>query len=476
MFKKIRIILGIILVLFSAVEASEPFPLKVKGLKGSPAAFDVDGTVYMEPSFLEKGGKWKILWENDHLYIIPEGLTGGEKVEIPFRIANGTPCVDFSYFGEPAGFSYSYKKEKQKISVKRINPEKKNRGKKKNSDSSMPLILWDPGHLYTAERAGFKKTSGLRILSPDWGCYDSLNTSVPLKNFPYLQTAKDSEMAVMPLIHNDFAPRATSSFLQDERKQDEWISRMASAARAYGLYGYNIDFENMNPRDKDRFTALVKKLSEALHKDGKVLTVDITVYNESSPYWSLCYDRKALARFCDYEIVMGYDETPRISKYAGSVSSWNWLDQNLNQLLTMIPAEKLILGLPFYTRIYAGNGGYVKSRVLEMKDQDSLIRRYHLKPVWRQGQKQFVAEWKQNGYPQKVWLEETRSLVAKVSLVGKYGLGGLAFWRYGFEMPSIYDSIERALENPKTIEEAADSKNAQALPGGGLPGPNAGEK
>jgi len=65
MFKKIALVLGIFLLLFSAVEAAEPVSLKVKGIKGRPAAFDVDGTVYMEPSFLEKGGIVKILWENE---------------------------------------------------------------------------------------------------------------------------------------------------------------------------------------------------------------------------------------------------------------------------------------------------------------------------------------------------------------------------------------------------------------------------
>lgn len=182
-------------------------------------------------------------------------------MEIPFSTVNGTSCIDFSYFCEPTGFSYSYKKDKQKISIKKTDFErkKKNRAGKRNSDSTRPLILWDPVHLYTSESAGFKKTSGFRILSPEWGCYDRFDTIIPLKNFSYLKTAKDNEIAVMPLVHNNFNPPATSSFLHDERKQEEVISRMASVARVYGLYGYNIDFENMNPDDKDRFTAFVKK-------------------------------------------------------------------------------------------------------------------------------------------------------------------------------------------------------------------------
>ena len=98
-----------------------------------------------------------------------------------------------------------------------------------------------------------------------------------------------------------------------------------------------------------------------------------------------------------------------------------------------------------------------------MKDQDSLIARYHLKPVWYPEAKQFVAEWKQNGRPQKVWLEDGRSLAAKAGLVGRYGLGGLAFWRYGFETPSIYDDVEAVLNNPEVMKEATDSTNIKDM-------------
>ena len=42
---------------------------------------------------------------------------------------------------------------------------------------------------------------------------------------------------------------------------------------------------------------------------GKEISVDITV-NSNSPNWSLCYDRKGMAAYVDYEVIMGYDQTP----------------------------------------------------------------------------------------------------------------------------------------------------------------------
>ncbi len=79
--------------------------------------------------------------------------------------------------------------------------------------------------------------------------------------------------------------------------------------------------ENMYKEDKNLFTNFIKELSSKIHAKNKKLSIDITVIEQLSDFWSMCYDRKALSKFTDYQIIMGYDETPAGSKYAGSVSS-----------------------------------------------------------------------------------------------------------------------------------------------------------
>lgn len=161
--------------------------------------------------------------------------------------------------------------------------------------------------------------------------------------------------------------------------------------------------------------------------------MDITVYHPGSLNWSLCYDRKSLSQWADYQIVMGYDETPQFSSYAGSVSSYPWLDTSIKRLLEEIPPEKLILGLPWYTRVWKGNPGYVTSAVLTWKYEDGYVKKHHLHPLWQKKERQYKASWVENGVPHTLWLEEERSLKEKMSLVDTYALAGVAFWRYGFE-------------------------------------------
>lgn len=352
--------------------AEGPAAVKMKGSDFKNFnAYEVDGTFYTAPLVLTKGGKWKLSWEKDRLYVYttPPAMKKEEKVEIPYREIEGNKYVDFSFFSGQAGLEYTYKPKKRELTVKK--KKEKKEGKEKALPAERPLVLWDINYSFRNENSDF-----------------------------------------------------------------------AALSEVYGLYGYNMDFENMDPKDKDLFTDFMKNLSVPLHEGKKKLTADITVYNAGSPTWSLCYDRTKLADFCDYEIIMGYDETPRTSPYAGSVSSYGWLDKNIQKLITMVPPEKLVLGLPLYTRIYEGNPGYMKSKVLAMKDQEALINRHGLKPVWQPDARQYTLTWRQGGILHRTYLEEEHSLRAKAALEKEYQLAGLAFWRYGFEKKWIFEELE----------------------------------
>lgn len=442
MLRKLTAAVLLALVFPGAVMADGPVPVKMKGSDFKNFnAYEVDGTLYTAPVVLTKGGKWKLSWEKDKLYVelTPAAMKKEEKVEIPYKELEGNRYVDFSFFSREAGLSYTYKPEKKELTIKKVKDKKVKETKKEAPER--PLVLWDINYSFRSENSDFSSLSGTPILSPTMGSYKDVEENRYSWNFDYLKRARQVDMKVMPLIHNDFDVKTTSLFMHNREKQEEFISRMAALSEVYGLYGYNVDFENMDPKDRDLFTEFMKNLALPLHESGKKLTVDITVYNAGSPTWSLCYDREKLSEFCDYEIIMGYDETPRTSPYAGSVSSYGWLDKNIQKLITMVPPEKLVLGLPLYTRIYEGNPGYMKSKVLAMKDQEALINRHGLKPVWQPDARQYTLTWRQGGILHRTYLEEEHSLRAKAALEKEYHLAGLAFWRYGFEKKGIFEEI-----------------------------------
>lgn len=113
----------------------------------------------------------------------------------------------------------------------------------------------------------------------------------------------------------------------------------------------------------------------------------------------------------------------------------------------------MILGLPLYTRVWVNESGRWKSRVLTLKYTDQFISRHKLRPVWNDEEKQYTSSWKEKGTAYKTWLEDAKSLEDKMSLVGKYGLGGTAFWRYGFEAENTFSELLNVKENQeKTVK------------------------
>lgn len=424
----------------SFAQAESIIRISGEGIKNFEA-YESEGTFYAAPVILTKGGKWKLSWENEKLYVYPD-KKGNEKVEIPTKEINGGKYIDFSFFSKPAGLNYTYDEKKRKIKLKKIKEKQDNRKRSEESPSKMPVILWDINYSFNPDQKDFRQIQGVPILSPVMGSYDDYISGKYRLDFNYLKRVRNAEINVMPLVSNDFEPEKTALFMRDSLKQTEIINRLTALSVVYDLYGFNLDFENMNPEDSALFTDFVKKFYQVLNEKGKKLTIDITVYNPKSLNWSLCYDREGLAPYCDYEIIMGYDETGRFTDHAGSVSSYSWLDKNVSTLITMVPPEKLILGLPFYTRIYSGYKGHIKSETLPMKKQEEFLKRQHHPVIWQKEAKQYVMQWKQNGIPHTVYLEEEKSLSAKFSLIAKYNLGGAAFWRYGFEEGEIYEMLE----------------------------------
>ena len=120
--------------------------------------------------------------------------------------------------------------------------------------------------------------------------------------------------------------------------------------RLYKLDGLNLDFENFHYTYGHHYTQFVRELAPLCAEEGLVLSVAVSMVSEE-PYWSKGYDRGALAEAADYIALMAYDEHWGSSPVAGSVASLPWVEQGIQRVLEEVPAHKLILGVPFYTRV-----------------------------------------------------------------------------------------------------------------------------
>jgi spore germination protein YaaH len=230
------------------------------------------------------------------------------------------------------------------------------------------------------------------------------------------------------------------------------IKQLLAFAKLYRLQGINIDFENVYLKDKANLTQFVREMVPLMHEQGLVVSIDVTV-KSTSENWSMFYDRRSLAETVDYMMVMTYDEHWASSPKAGSVASLPWVERSIVQIMKEdgVPASKLVLGVPYYTRIWTeqtkDGQTTVTSKAVSMETVNGIIKEKGLKPVFSSETGQNYVEYDDGpGKVSKIWIEDETSMKARIELVKKYDLAGVASWRRGFETSNIWNVISETLE------------------------------
>lgn len=226
------------------------------------------------------------------------------------------------------------------------------------------------------------------------------------------------------------------------------IDKTIELCKKYGMKGLNIDFEGFKISDRDLFTTFVKELSEKAKSENIMISVDVTP-QISSDVTKEPYDRKALAEICDLVVIMAYDQHWSSSEKSGSVAEYPWVEGSINVLFKSIPRDKMILGVPLYSRLWCEKNGKVSSKAISMDQTNNIIGSKGLTPKWNDECGQFYVEFNEGDALYKIWLEEKNSLALKTSLVNKYKLRGIASWRLGFETFDIWDAINNEIKDLK---------------------------
>jgi len=314
-------------------------------------------------------------------------------------------------------------------------------------------LVWQPTFEAANNLAIIDKVPGMNVVAPSWFSIVSTNGFIKdCADANYVVNAHTKGYKVWALITNSFDPDLTSTVLHDPKARSYVVNQLLFFIEKYNLDGINLDFENIYDEDKDALTVFVREIKTALKPTGTIVSMDITVPSETSR-WSTCYNRQALGGVVDYMMLMAYDEHWRTSPVSGSVASIGWVETGIINTLKSVPANKLILGIPFYMRKWEENDGKVTAKTLTMDAAEKLIREKQLQPQWMADQGQYYFEYEEDGKLYRIWQEDARSIALKVGLADKYQLPGVAAWRKGFEKPEIWDVIDKSLNVKSALKE-----------------------
>lgn len=314
-------------------------------------------------------------------------------------------------------------------------------------------LVWDYYSEYVTcpDRSG-ETINGINVISPAFFVLKKLGKGdmidkVGEEGKAYIQWAKSKGYEVWGMVANDSMIETTSEIMRDYKLREKTINNIVNLALKYELDGINIDFENMYKEDKDLFSRFIIELYPRLKEYGIILSVDVTA-PDGGDTWSLCFDRTEIAKNSDYIIFMAYDQHGVSSTEAGTVAGYDWARLNLTSKFLgylEIPKEKIILGIPFYTRLWTETEGQdLSSSIVNMKDVNSVIAARFpssVQKAWDDKTKQNYIEYKTGNTTRKMWIEDKDSIKAKLDMAEELELAGVAFWAKDREDSSIWNSI-----------------------------------
>jgi spore germination protein YaaH len=333
-----------------------------------------------------------------------------------------------------------------KPSIKNFSSAQTNLHNKEEKTLEKPPITlgWLAGTGSTIQQ--LKNYQNLEVVSPDYAAID-----------PQFHLKLNSQQLSISTIHQQGKkswPRITMetdtkvtnhAFLSNPIKMQQVIQALGQTAVQQHWEGINLDIENVDVKDREAFSQFVEKLSVDLHKSHLILSLDIPPDQKEGQNQQSPFDHAFLPKFCDYLVFMGYDQHWSTDPIAGPVTSLNWLKENIKEFIqTGTPSDKLILGLPAYTRLWESNanGSIVKNPAYAVGYVEELTKENHQTLNWDDSLGEYYTSYEANNTHYQVWLPSEKSYDLYLQLCSTYHLAGAAIWNLDFMTSAYWNSIE----------------------------------
>lgn len=303
---------------------------------------------------------------------------------------------------------------------------------------------------------------GMNVISPTWfALQDNDGNISSLASQSVVDTCHSKGIEVWGMFDNfTYNDVKTAYVLGDTDIRAKVISGIVALANQYNLDGINVDFESLSEEAGEPFIQFIRELSIECRNNNLVLSVD----NYVPKAYTNLYNRKEQGVFADYVIIMGYDEHYNGSSEVGSVASIGYVTEGIQKTLDEVPANKVINGLPFYTRMWrvenktdaeldtaptGADGQVIDYNIVEVQTLpmqqaiETVASHSGATKIWDESTKQNYAQWESGNSTTKIWLEDADSLNAKLQVMTGFDIAGAAVWQIGYGAKFAWDTINQ---------------------------------
>lgn len=283
-----------------------------------------------------------------------------------------------------------------------------------------------------------------------------------------LELAREHGVKVMPQIKNLdrsrglFSREIAHAIFNDPAKRARVIEQMVEISRRYDLHGMQVDIEAIHVEDRDALTRFYREAAEALHRDGRAISIAVVHRAEESggpttytqwmmEDWRGAFDLQALGEIGDFVKIMSYGQHTRRTP-PGPSQGLPWLEQVVQYFTRYVPPEKLSLGITMSGSRYHAIAdssrfdiiGGSWSSGISREDAAALVERLPGSGLqWDDRQKVLIGYVENGGVFEWLVLDnDLRSLDAKLDLVRRYNLRAINMWVNGREDPGLWGRVE----------------------------------
>lgn len=317
-------------------------------------------------------------------------------------------------------------------------------------------FLWHPVYSKAANSeiiTILSTTKGVDVVSPTWfELKDNKGNIASLASTDYVTYAHDHDVEVWGLVKNFALSNSdvdTTYVLTHTSTRQNLVNQIVSQALQYNLDGINIDFEGISESEiGDAYIQFLRELSIKCENNDIVLSTAVAIPTS----FNGVYKYSEQADFVDYICIMAYDQHWGQASGEGPVASLDWVEESVkNSLEEGIPADQLVLGIPFYTKLWnltptsdedeEDTTYMIGFKNLGLTSAKNWMNENISSPEWLKECGQYYGETIKNGITYKMWLEDAASIEEKLKVMQEYKLAGAAFWSSDLDNTSIWEVI-----------------------------------
>lgn len=285
-------------------------------------------------------------------------------------------------------------------------------------------------------------TKGITTISPTWFSVNSNEGTISsLASEEYVEKAHNNGIEVWALVDDFTHDVSMYEVLSYTSRREKLINELMAEAIKYNLDGINVDFEKISKDAAIHYVQFLRELSIKCRNNGIVLSVDNYV---PAPY-NAYYNMTEQGEIVDYVVIMAYDEHYPGSEESGSVASIGYVEQAIEDTLSMVPAERTIIAIPFYTRVWKetteSGTTTITSEAYSMESAWNFMVDNGAEPVWDEKTGQYYAEFEKDNVLYRCWLEDEQSTEERMKLINAASVAGVSAWKLGLEKKSVWNVI-----------------------------------